>query len=358
MQRRGESGLSAKGQRQNRPKARKARPAPASTDQSPEQFDRLRRERDEALGQLTATSEVLQVISSSRGKLEPVFQAMLENALRICEAKFGTLYLWDGGALRPVADTQRAPLAYIEARKHKPRLAPAPDGPVGRVLTTKQVAHVADLSKLQSYLEHYPPVVDAVELGGFRTALGVPMLRDSELIGVITITRQEVRPFTDKQLKLLENFATQAVIAIENTRLLNELRESLEQQTATSEVLKVISSSPGELAPVFQAMLENARRICEAEFGALHRCEGEALRVVAMHGAPQAFVEERRRNPLIRPPPQTALGRVMATKQPAQIADVVNEPHYFDAPSGYSAVVLSSPVPGQYLPFRRSRTTN
>ena len=160
-------------------------------------------------------------------------------------------------------------------------------------------------------------------------------------IGLLVLQRATVRPYTDKEIELAETFADQAVIAIENTRLLSELRESLEQQTATSEVLRVISSSPGELEPVFQAMLENARRICEAEFGVLNRCEGDALRAVAMHGAPQAFVEERRRNPLIRPPPQTALGRVVATKQPVQIADIVNEPHYFDVPSGYSAVVLT-----------------
>ncbi|MGC2823973.1 MAG: GAF domain-containing protein [Pseudolabrys sp.] len=126
---------------------------------------------------MAATSEVLRVISSSPGKLEPVFQVTLENALRICEAKFGTLYLCDGSTLRPVADTQRAPPAYIEARKRKPRLPPVPDGPVRRVLITKQVAHITDLGKLQSYVEHHPTVVDAVELGGFRTALGVPMLR-------------------------------------------------------------------------------------------------------------------------------------------------------------------------------------
>jgi two-component system, NtrC family, sensor kinase len=272
MQRRGGSGQPIKGQRANRPKARKAPTAHVSTDHSQGQLEHLARERDEALEQLAATSEVLQVISSSPGKLEPVFEAMLENALRICEAKFGTLYLCDGGgALRPVADTQRAPPAYKEARKRKPRLPPAPDGPVGRVLVTKQVVHIADLGKLQSYLEHHPTVVDAVELAGFRTALGVPMLRDTELIGVINIMRQEVRPFADKQIKLVENFAAQAVIAIENARLLNEQRESLERQTATSEVLKVISSSPGALEPVFHTMLENATRICEATIGILFR---------------------------------------------------------------------------------------
>jgi GAF domain-containing protein len=176
------------------------------------------------------------------------------------------------------------------------------------------------------------------------------MLKDDALIGVIVIYRQEVRPFTDKQIELVKNFAAQAVIAIENTRLLNELRqrttdlsESLEQQTATSEVLKVISSSPGELEPVFNAMLENATRLCEAKFGVLFRSEGDALRAVALYGAPLAYAEERRRNPIIRPilTPQTTLGRAVATKQTVQIADVLEEPNYFDAPSGYTGTQLA-----------------
>jgi two-component system, NtrC family, sensor kinase len=202
MQRRGESGQ-RKGQR-TRPKTRKAPIASVSAADLQGQLDRRTRELDEALEQLAATSEVLQVISRSPGELGPVFEAMLQNALRICEAKFGTLYLYDGNAFRAVADTHRAPPAYNEARKRKPRLPPAPDGPVGRVAITKQVVHIADLRNLQSYLERYPNVVDAVELGGFRTALGVPMLRDNKLVGCINILRQEVRPFTDKQIDLIK----------------------------------------------------------------------------------------------------------------------------------------------------------
>src|SRR5262249_34879500 len=160
---------------------------------------------------------------------------------------------------------------------------------IRRAVTTKQVAHITDISKLQSYRDGNPAVVASVELGKFRTVLGVPMLKDDELIGVITLNRQEVRPFTEKQIELVKNFAAQAVIAIENTRLLNELRESLQQQTATSEVLKVIASSTGELAPVFSALLANATRLCEASYGALWLREGDAFRTAALHGdLPQA----------------------------------------------------------------------
>jgi len=298
-------------------------------------------ELSESLEQQTATSEVLKVISSSRGELEPVFDAMLANATRICEAKFGTLYLRDADDFRAVAATRDAPPAYVEARKRELRLQPSPDGPLGRAATTKQVVHISDIMELQSYRDGHPFVVDAVELGKFRTALAVPMLKNDDLIGVITIMRQEVRPFTDKQIELVKNFAAQAVIAIENTRLLNELRESLQQQTATADVLKVVSSSPGELEPVFEAMLENAVRICSAKFGTLYLLEGDAFRAVALHGAPPAYAEARRREPLVRPGPGTVLGRASTVKQPVQIADVQADLAYRSHPFGGSFLHLA-----------------
>ena len=250
------------------------------------QTERLIRERDEALEQQAATSEVLSIIARSAGELEPVFDAMLTNAARICKAEFATLYLYDGKAFRTVAATRNAPPAYVAARKREPHLRPPPDTPLGRVASTKQIAHIAISAKLQSYVERHPFTIAGVELGGYRTALGVPMLKDNELIGSFTVLRQQVRPFTDKQIELVQTFAAQAVIAIENARLLNELRQSLEQQTATSEVLRIISSSPGELEPVFRAVLENATRICEATFGVLNLHDNGALRMVAMHDVP------------------------------------------------------------------------
>ena len=271
----------------------------------------------ESLEQQTATSEVLQVISRSAGELQPVFDTMLENAVRICGAKFGNLLLVEGDAYRHVA-LYGAPQAFLEERRRNPVIHPRPGSDLDRVRTTKQIIHIADMQVGGA------ATTAIVELAGARTFLDVPMLKDGELIGTIGIYRQHVQPFTDKQIELVKNFAAQAVIAIENTRLLNELRELLQQQTATADVLKVISSSPGELDPVFQALLENAVRICGAKFGNLFLCEGDALRVVALHGAPQAYVEERQRNPVIRPGPKTTLGRAMTTKQPVQIADIQN----------------------------------
>ena len=218
----------------------------------------------EALEQQTATSQVLQVISSSPGDLQPVFEAMLQNAVGICNAGFGQIHRWNGDALMIVA-THNTPSAFAELRNNLPLLRPSAKNPLGRVINTKTPVHVHDCAELEAYAERDPPTVAAVEVGGIRSSLIVPMLKEDELVGLFALARQEVRPFTEKQIELVQNFAAQAVIAIENARLLNELRQSLERQTATSQGLQVISSSTGDLEHVFATMLENATRICEAK---------------------------------------------------------------------------------------------
>jgi class 3 adenylate cyclase/putative methionine-R-sulfoxide reductase with GAF domain len=274
----------------------------------------LTRELHEALEQQTAISEMLQVISSSPGELKPIFDAMLANATHICDAKFATLYLRDADGLRAVAATHDAPLAYLEARKLGRHVQPPADGPLWLAAATKKFAHIIDLSTLQSYRDRNPFVVAAVELGGFRTVLGVPMLKKGDLIGVININRQEVRPFTDRQIKLVENFAAQAVIAIENARLLSELRETLERQTATSEVLKIINSSAGELKPVFETILENATRICEAKFGILYRYENNLFYPAAQLNTSPELNDFIRQRGSFEPKAESPLGRLLRTK--------------------------------------------
>ena len=325
-------GSTTKPKRNNAPTA--ARSASSTLADLQEQVSALTRELAEAREQQTATSEVLRVISSSPGVLEPVFQAMLENATRICEAKFGTLYLCKDDGFGAVAMHNPAP-GFAEARAGV--VHPHPDSSLWRAANTKTAVQVGDATKLRGYIEGDRHLGTTVALGGYRTVLSVPMLKEDELIGVITIYRQEVRLFSDKQIELVTNFAAQAVIAIENTRLLNELRESLQQQTATAEVLGVISSSPGELTPVFELMLANAVRLCEAKFGMLFLHERGALRIVATHNVPPQVHEARRS---FQPHPDGNLGKVLRTKRTVH-EDLASTPAYGERhPATVEAVEL------------------
>ena len=302
---------------------------------------RLLNDLRESLEQQTATSDVLRVVSTSPGDMKPVFEALLANALRICEAKFGHILLYDGERYH-ASHLHDVPASYREFWEQHGPIRPGPNTGLDRLARTKQVAHIPDLRTDTPYASEREPLrVVTVEQAGARTLLAVPMVKDDKLVGAIVIYRQEVRPFSERQIALVQNFAAQAVVAIENTRLLSELRESLEQQTATSEVLSVISSSPGDLEPVFQSMLANATRICGAKFGTLYIREGDGLRVVAIHGAPPAYVEERLRNPVIHPGPDTHLGRALAARRVAQTADIREEANQ-RAPSGTTAAQLAA----------------
>ena len=288
---------------------------------------------NEALAQQSASAQVLEVIRRSSGDLEPVLETILKNATRVCEANFGVLTLYEGEDLFRVVAMHNAPPAYAELRRREPVIRATP---FVRMVTTKKPFQIPDMTELPAYKEkNDPDLVLFIDLTGVRTNLMVPLLTDATVIGVITVYRTKVRPFADRQMELLKNFGTQAVIAIENARLLNELRQALEQQTATSEVLKVVSTTHGELEPAFHVMLEKATRLCNASFGNLLLVEGEDARIAAMHNAPSAFSELRRRAPVFRPPEWTR----DPTKAYLHISDCAEEPAYKQRHPGAVAMV-------------------
>ena len=283
-------------------------------------------ELTESLEQQTATSEVLQVISSSPGELEPVFQAMLANATRLCDASYGAMWLSEGDLFRNAAFYGPLPAAYMEQWQSATVSVTAP---LGRVAQSRKPLQIADLRQDQTYHDGHPLTLTAVHIANIHTLAIVPMLKGDEFVGVIAIYRKEVRPFTDKQIELVQNFANQSVIAIEKARLLEELRQSLQQQTATSEVLRVISSSPGELEPVFEIMLQKAVRLCDAKFGILYLSEGNGFRTVAMHNVPPSLVQLRQ-NKLIHFPVDASVTRAAVTKQPCHQIDARTERSYIE----------------------------
>ena len=335
--------------RRNAPKAvPRSKSSKSSPPGEPTEVARLTRERDEALEQQTATGDVLKVISRPSFSLQAVLDTLVKLAARLCEADLVAIHRPRDGAMQFAANFGLSQ-EWEEIIKRDP-IVPGRGTATGRVLLASKTVQIADVEADPEYT-----FTEGQRAGGFRTVLAVPLEREGETIGVIVLCRTKVHPFTDKQIALVQNFATQAVIAIENARLLNELRqrttdltertadlsEALEQQTATSEVLQVISSSPGDLQPVFATMLEKAVRLCDANFGNIYRWDGELSNLLASHNTPRALVEARKRL-RIHFVPKDLVGQAIANKKAVHIADLAEHKDYIErsSPGAVAAVEL------------------
>ncbi len=288
---------------------------------------RLLRELQEALDEQTATAEVLRVINASPGNLAPVFAAMIDKAARLTQSEFGVLATYDGSVFHAFSSEQSAPET----------LNPEPGSALGDLVNGAPFIHLPDVMDTDAYRARVPSRVRLVEGFGARTCLWIPMRKDDALLGVLASYRREVRPFSDRQIYLLQNFAAQAVIAMENARLLTEQREALERQTAIAEVLQVINGSPGKLEPVFDAILTKSMRLCDAAFGIFNAYDGASFRTVVMRGVPAPFAAFRAEHPPV-PGPGTPFGRAFDTKRPVHVVDWLEEPAYKAGTQGGRAI--------------------